>query len=417
MEEGLSSAAQACRALGLARSSFYLVSRKRPSNLKLNRQIVELSEKHPRYGYRRIRALLRAQGRKVNLKRVQRVRREAGLQVRKRQRRTRRLGPTNGQRLRAERRNEVWSWDLIHDQTEQGRTLRILTLIDEYTKQALAIHVSYSIRAVDAITVLEAAINRYGAPKHVRSDNGPEFIAKAIQDWLQQTAIKTLYIQPGSPWEQAFIESFHDKLRDECLNRELFPSLAEARLILEQWRVEYNHQRPHSALGYLTPEQFSAQQPPTGCDRPNGRQKMEGALGFDQSSASVRDLSPIASSPDRSPCSDVTNPYRAFSQLDRSRAIRISLDALAQSPFNPNKNRKRNAELYFRPVHLSGSRQGYALFKIEPHTQSDEEFYEKEGLAQHDPLPERLRRVAESQGQKAGSTAAPTPGEHLSTGV
>jgi transposase InsO family protein len=168
------------------------------------------------------------------------------------------VGPTNGKRLRAQRRNEVWSWDLVHDQTEQGRTLRILTLIDEYTKEALAIHVSYSIRAVDAITVLEAAIERYAAPKYVRSDNGPEFIAKAIQDWLRDQQIKTLYIQPGSPWEQAYIESFHDKLRDECLNREIFRSLAEARIILEGWRVEYNEQRPHSALGYLTPVEFAA---------------------------------------------------------------------------------------------------------------------------------------------------------------
>ena len=256
--EALSNAAQGCRALGLARSSFYLVSRKRPSSQKLNQQIVELSEEHPRYGYRRITALLRRKGRKVNPKRVQRVRREVGLQVSKRQRRTRRVGPTNGQRLKAQQRNEVWSWDLVHDQTEHGRTLRILTLIDEYTKEALAIHVSYSIRAVDAITVLEAAIERYGAPQYVRSDNGPEFIAKAIQDWLGNQQIKTLYIEPGSPWEQAYIESFHDKLRDECLNREIFRSLAEARIILEGWRVEYNEQRPHSALGYLTPVEFAA---------------------------------------------------------------------------------------------------------------------------------------------------------------
>jgi putative transposase len=258
VEEGLSNAAQGCRALGLARSSFYLISRKRPSSQKLNQKIIGLSEEHPRYGYRRITALLRRKGRKVNPKRVQRVRREAGLQVSKRQRRTRRVGPTNGKRLRAQRRNEVWSWDLVHDQTEHGRTLRILTLIDEYTKEALAIHVSYSIRAVDAITVLEAAIERYAAPKYVRSDNGPEFIAKAIQDWFRDQQIKTLYIQPGSPWEQAYIESFHDKLRDECLNREIFCSLAEARIILEGWRVEYNEQRPHSALGYLTPVEFAA---------------------------------------------------------------------------------------------------------------------------------------------------------------
>ena len=233
VEEGLSNAARACRALGLALSSFYLVSRKRPSSVKLNQKIVELSEEHPRYGYRRITALLRRKGRKINAKRVQWVRREAGLQVSKREKRTRRVGPANGKRLRAQEPNQVWSWDLIHDATEQGRTLRILTLIDEYTKQALAVHVSYSIRAVDAITILEAAIERYGAPKHVRSDNGPEFIAKAIQDWLSDQQIKILYIEPGSPWEEAYIESFHDKLRDECLNREIFRSLAEARIILE----------------------------------------------------------------------------------------------------------------------------------------------------------------------------------------
>jgi putative transposase len=227
LEEGLSNAAQACRALDLARSSFYLASRKRPSSQKLNQKIVALSEEHPRYGYRRITALLRRKGRTVNAKRVQRVRREAGLQVSKRRRRTRRVGPSNGKRLRAEQANQIWSWDLIHDQTEHGRTLRILTLIDEYTKQSLAIHVGYSIRAVDAITVLKGAIESHGAPQHVRSDNGPEFIAKAIQDWLQGQNITTLYIQPGSPWEQAYIESFHDKLRDECLNREILPSLAE----------------------------------------------------------------------------------------------------------------------------------------------------------------------------------------------
>jgi putative transposase len=296
VEEGLSTATQGCRALDLARSSFYLVSRKDPRSQKLNQKIVQLSEEHPRYGYRRITALLRRRGGKVNLKRVQRVRREAGLQVRKKQKRRRRMGPRNTQRLRAERKNQVWSWDLIYDQTEHGRTLRILTLMDEYTKQALAIHVGYSIRALDAITVLEAVIERYGAPQHMRSDNGPEFIAQAIQDWLEQSAIKTLYIQPGAPWEQAFIESFHDKLRDECLNRELFPALAEARIILEQWRVEYNQHRPHSALGYLTPDQFTARadsKTPIGCDREKGRLKT-GAVGSDEHPASKRNLSPIA---------------------------------------------------------------------------------------------------------------------------
>jgi putative transposase len=262
VEEGLSNAAQACRALGLARSSYYLVGQKRLGRQKLERKIIALSEEHPRYGYRRITALMRRKGKAVNAKRVQRVRRQAGLRVKERQKRTRRLGPTLGKRLRAERANQVWSWDLLHDQTEHGRSLRILSLIDEYTKECLALQVGYSLRATDAIKVLEAVIARYGSPEYLRSDNGPEFIAKAIQDWTKEQRIGSIYITPGSPWEQAHIESFHDKLRDECLNRELFGSLAEARVILQQWRVEYNQLRPHSALGYQTPQEFAARHHP-----------------------------------------------------------------------------------------------------------------------------------------------------------
>lgn len=145
----------------------------------------------------------------------------------------------------------------MEDQTENGSRFRILTLLDEYTRQSLAVHAAWSIRAIDAITVIEAAIERYGAPEHLRSDNGPEFIAYAIQDWLKEREIKTLYIKPGSPWENGHIESYHDKLRDECLNRELFGTLAEARVILESWRVEYNERRPHSALNYQTPAEFA----------------------------------------------------------------------------------------------------------------------------------------------------------------
>jgi transposase InsO family protein len=140
----------------------------------------------------------------------------------------------------------------VADQTEHGSCFRILTLLDEYTRQCLAIHPASSIRAVDVITVVEAAIARYGAPEHLRSDNGPEFIATCMQDWLKAQEIKTLYITPGSPWENGHIESFHDKLRDECLNRELFGNLREAHVILESWRLEYNERRPHSALGYRT---------------------------------------------------------------------------------------------------------------------------------------------------------------------
>jgi putative transposase len=257
VEEGLSSAARACRAICLARSSFYRPCSASLTRRRVHRQVINLSSKHPRYGYRRITALLRRDGLSVNPKRVQRLRRMEGMQVRQKQRRMRRLGPQQSERLRATRTRQVWSWDFVEDQTENGSRFRILTLLDEHTRQCLAVHAGWSIPALDAITVIEAAITRYGAPEHLRSDNGPEFIAYAIQDWLKERKIKTLYIRPGSPWENGHIESFHDKLRDECLNRELFGTLAEARVIVESWRVEYNQHRPHSSLGYQTPEEFA----------------------------------------------------------------------------------------------------------------------------------------------------------------
>jgi transposase InsO family protein len=257
VEEGLGSAVQACRAICLARSSFYRPGAVSRARRRVHKEVLKLSEEHPRYGYRRITALLRREGLTINPKRVQRLRRMEGVQVRQKQKRMRRLGPQEARRLRATKPRQVWSWDFVEDQTENGSRFRILTLLDEFTRQSLAVHAAWSIRAVDAITVIEAAIERYGAPEHLRSDNGPEFIAYAIQDWLKERQIKTLYIKPGSPWENGHIESYHDKLRDECLNRELFGTLAEARVILESWRVEYNERRPHSALAYQTPAEFA----------------------------------------------------------------------------------------------------------------------------------------------------------------
>src|SRR6266853_6192632 len=175
-------------------ASFYLASLASEERRQMQTQIIDLSQQHPRYGYRRVTALLRREGKRINAKRVQRVRRRERLQVRKKQRRMKRVGISTGQRQRATHRNEVWSWDIVHDQTEIGSPFRILTLIDEYTKQALATHVAWSIRAVDAITVIEAAIERYGVPEHLRSDNGPEFIAYAIRDWIANNDIKILYI-------------------------------------------------------------------------------------------------------------------------------------------------------------------------------------------------------------------------------
>ena len=257
IEAGAGTTAQACRVLGLARSSYYRNSAMSRERRQLHGQIVDLSQKHPRYGYRRVTAVLRRQGQEINAKRVQRVRRKEGLQVSRKQRKLRRLGVSTAQRQRANQANDVWSWDFVEDQTENGTRFRILTLIDEHTRQCMATHVDWSIRAVDVITAVEAAMERYGTPRHLRSDNGPEFIAYAIQDWLKGKHVKTIYITPGSPWENAYIESFHDKLRDECLNREIFGSLWEARVVIEQWRLEYNTERPHSSLGYQTPAEFA----------------------------------------------------------------------------------------------------------------------------------------------------------------
>jgi putative transposase len=270
IEEGLGSAAVTCRALGLARASFYRVSRQSVESRRVRKEILELSRQHPRYGYRRITALLRRAGIEVNAKRVQRIRRQEALQVRKRQRRMKRLGVSTSVRQRAAQTNDVWSWDFVEDQTENGTRFRMLTLIDEHTRRCLALHVGWSIRAVDVITIVEAAFGRYGRPRHLRSDNGPEFIAYAIQDWLKEQEIKTIYIRPGSPWENGHIESFHDKLRDECLNRELFGSLLEAQIILEQWRNEYNDHRPHSSLGYQTPTEYARRERATGLQSPSG---------------------------------------------------------------------------------------------------------------------------------------------------
>jgi len=226
----------------------------------MERRIGEMSRQHPRYGYRRVTAMLRREGEAINAKRVQRVRRAEGLQVRERQKRMKRVGESSSARQRAQAVNAVWSWDFVEDQTENGTRFRVLTLIDEYSRVCLATHAAWSIRAVDVITVVEAAMARHGRPGHIRSDNGPEFIAYAIRDWLRAKQVGTIYITPGSPWENAYIESFHDKLRDECLNRELFGSLLEARVILEQWRIEYNEERPHSSLGYRTPGEYAAMQ-------------------------------------------------------------------------------------------------------------------------------------------------------------
>jgi transposase InsO family protein len=220
-----------------------------------------LSRRHRRYGYRRIWALLRRDGWRVNRKHVQRLWREEGLQVPRRTRKRRRLGNSDGGagRLRATHKNHVWSYDFIMDQTEDGRRLKMLPVLDEHTRESHAILVDRSITAEDVVALLAYLFSVHGEPEFIRSDNGPEFIAQAVRAWLARSGVRTLYIEPGSPWENPYSESFHSRLRDEFLNLELFTSLEEARVLVEQYRIDHNHARPHSSLGYRTPAEFAAQ--------------------------------------------------------------------------------------------------------------------------------------------------------------
>lgn len=256
-ESGKASIAFMCRLLELPRSSFYALPQSSPASSQLESDIVRLSEDKPRYGYRRVTALLKRDGKQINAKRVQRVRSRHGLQVRKKQRRTRRVEQGTGKRLRSTMPNQVWSWDFVHDQTANGQSIRILSIVDEFTRQCFSIRPRRSYRATDVIEVLDELIVEHGSPTYLRSDNGPEFIAYALQDHLGKQGITTHYIRPGSPWEQPYVESFHDKLRDELLNREIFHSLAEAAVILNSWRIEYNSERPHSSLSYQTPDEYA----------------------------------------------------------------------------------------------------------------------------------------------------------------
>ena len=251
-------AAAVCRALGVPRSAFYRSPRRSPRSRKLEQRVVELSQRHPRYGYRRITALLRRAGEEVNPKRVQRVRAEAGLRVRKRQRKARRLGPTTPERRKATHPGHVWSCDFVHDQTGSGAGFKVFTMVDEHTRECLALRTAWSLGSKDVIAIIAEVMAQRGAPGHLRCDNGPQFISYAIRDWLVAKDVGTLYITPGAPWENPYIESFHDKLRDEFLNRELFDTLRGAQVALAGFRREYNTLRPHSALRYLTPAVFAA---------------------------------------------------------------------------------------------------------------------------------------------------------------
>ena len=257
VDQRLCSERRACRYLGVHRSTYrYPVKSPLPQQVQLHQRIVSLSWQYPRYGYRRIRAVLEREGWSVSCKQVQRIRRKEGLKVRPKPQRIPRQGVSTGLPTQATHRNHVWTWDFIFDRTDKGSTLKMLTMLDEYTRQCLAIRVERQIRSGQVLATLWQAMMQYGIPEHIRSDNGTEFIAGKIQRWLRVNQIKTLYIEPGSPWQNGYIESFHSRFRDECLNREWLLNLREARVVIEDWRQHYNTERPHSRLGYLSPDNY-----------------------------------------------------------------------------------------------------------------------------------------------------------------
>ena len=246
---------RACRVVGQHRSTQRREPVRRDDEAALTAAIVELASEYGRYGYRRIAALLRAQGWHVNVKRVWRIWRREGLKVPSKQPKRGRLWLNDGSciRLRPSWPNHVWAYDFVQDRTHDGRTIRMLTVIDEFTRECLAIEVARRLRHDDVLQVLAELFTRHGPPDHIRSDNGSEFTAIAVREWLPRLGVKTLYIEPGSPWENGYNESFNGKLRDELLNGEIFYTLKEAKILIERWRQHYNTIRPHSSLGYRPP--------------------------------------------------------------------------------------------------------------------------------------------------------------------
>lgn len=259
---------RACRVVGQPRRTQQYPVRRRAARERVVARMRALSQRHPRYGYRRIGVLLGREGFRLNHKRMERLWRVEGLQVKGPPRKRRRLPPgANGcTRRKAERRNHVWTVDFAADRTLDGRGLRVLVVEDEWTRECLSLTVARSLVGGDVREALKAAMAEHGVPEHVRSDNGPEFVSKAVKKGLEELGVGALYIDPGSPWQNGYGESFIGRLRDECLGQEVFGSLLEAKVVIEDWRKEYNEQRPHSALGYETPAAVAAR-----CKAPGGK--------------------------------------------------------------------------------------------------------------------------------------------------
>jgi transposase InsO family protein len=246
---------RACRILGQSRLTQRYLPQVRDDEEPLTQRIIELAALYGRYGTPRITALLRAEGWPVNHKRVERIWREAGLKVPQKQLKRGRLWLNDGSciRQRPEHKDHVWAYDFVTARTHDGRAFRALTIVDEFTRECLSIDVARQFTSDDVLERLAWLFVTRGVPDHLRSDNGPEFTAKVVRRWLEQIGVKTLFIAPGSPWENGYVESFNGKLRDELLNGEIFYTLREAKVLIERWRIHYNTVRPHSSLGYRPP--------------------------------------------------------------------------------------------------------------------------------------------------------------------
>ena len=246
---------RACEVLNQSRSTQRRKKQVPSDEPRLLERIVELASDYGRYGYRRVTALLHREGWAVNHKRVERLWRQEGLKVPQKQPKRKRLWLADGSciRLRPTYKDHVWSYDFVADRTSDGRAIRMLTLIDEHTRECLAIDVARSLKSEDVLERLSDLFVRRGVPAYLRSDNGSEFTATKVREWLSLVSVKTLFIEPGSPWENGYIESFNGKLRDELLAREQFDTLLEAKVLIERWRRHYNTVRPHSSLGYRAP--------------------------------------------------------------------------------------------------------------------------------------------------------------------
>lgn len=249
---------RACWLMSVARSTLNYQSRMPARDSELEPCLRSVAQRHPRYGYRRAWAVLRRQM-LINLKRVRRLWQRLGFSLPK-YRPRRRVRVTGGQPIPAQRTNQVWAYDFVHDACANGQRLKLLTVVDEWTRECLAIEVGARINSSRVIDVLSRLMSLYGRPAYLRSDNGPEFVATRVKEWLAASGVQTSYIEPGKPWQNGTNESFNGKLRDECLNMQWFRNRAEAKVIVEQWRCHYNEERPHSSLNYHTPAQARAGQ-------------------------------------------------------------------------------------------------------------------------------------------------------------